>query len=46
LVLPLAFALRKTSIYRIVGLRFGSLAIAGCATIWLVESALGVTSLV
>jgi len=45
-VLPLALAARRTRLYRSVGLRLGSLVIAGIAALWLVESAFGVALLV
>jgi hypothetical protein len=45
LFLPLAFALRRTSLYLRVVLRVVSSAIAGIAGCWLVERAFDVTFL-
>jgi hypothetical protein len=41
LVMPLAYVLRQTAIYRLGVLPWGSLAIAGLASVWLVQRALG-----
>nr|WP_240635929.1 HupE/UreJ family protein [Caldimonas tepidiphila] len=37
LLLPLAFALRETGLYRLGAVRLGSTAIAALAALWLVE---------
>jgi len=43
--LPLAFALRRSALYRLGFVGAGSLAVAGVAAIWLAERSLGVTLL-
>jgi hypothetical protein len=41
LFVPIAYLLRDTAVYRLAGLRFGSMAAVGIALIWVAERSLG-----